>query len=45
MEGDTPDTLQIRVMEQAEWQLLPEAVALFCAGRIRVEGRRAIIEE
>lgn len=45
LEGDTPDSLQKRVMEQAEWQLLPEAVALFCAGRIRVEGRRAIIEE
>lgn len=43
--GDTPEDLQKRVMEQAEWQLLPEAVALFCAGRIRVEGRRAIIEE
>ena len=45
LEGDTPDSLQKRVMEQAEWQLLPEAVALFCAGSIRVEGRRAIIEE
>lgn len=37
-EGDTPETLQRRVMEQAEWQLLPEAVALFCQGRLSVEG-------
>ena len=26
--GDTPETLQKRIMEQAEWKLLPEAVAL-----------------
>jgi len=28
--GDTPESLQRRVMEQAEWVLLPQAVALFC---------------
>lgn len=38
-EGDTPETLQHRVMEQAEWKILPRAVALFCAGKLRVEGR------
>ena len=38
-EGDTPQSLQRRVMEQAEWQLLPRAAALFCQGRLRVEGR------
>ena len=38
-EGDTPETLQRRVMEQAEWKILPRAVALFCAGKLRVEGR------
>lgn len=43
MEGDTPETLQKRIMEQAEWKLLPEAVALFCQGKIRVEGRTVII--
>ena len=37
--GDTPETLQRRVMEQAEWQLLPRAVSLFCQDRLRVEGR------
>lgn len=28
--GDTPETLQLRVMQEAEWQLLPRAVALLC---------------
>ncbi|MCC8129294.1 MAG: phosphoribosylglycinamide formyltransferase [Clostridiales bacterium] len=38
-EGDTPQTLQRRIMEQAEWRLLPQAVRLFCQGRLQVEGR------
>ena len=38
-EGDTPETLQRRIMEQAEWVMLPQAVSLFCQGRLRVEGR------
>lgn len=38
-EGDTPEVLQRRVMEQAEWKILPRAVALFCAQKLRVEGR------
>lgn len=38
-EDDTPETLQRRIMEQAEWKLLPHAVSLFCEGRLRVEGR------
>ena len=42
---DTPEVLQKRIMEQAEWKLLPEAVKLFCQGRIKVEGRNVIIEE
>lgn len=40
---DTPETLQRRVMEEAEWQLLPRAVSLVCEGRVRVEGRIAHI--
>lgn len=36
-EGDTPEALQKRVMEEAEWELLPRAVALFCQGRLSVE--------
>lgn len=36
-EGDTPKTLQRRIMEEAEWKLLPEAVAMFCQGQLKVE--------
>ena len=36
-EGDTPETLQKRIMEQAEWKLLPEAIELFCSDRLSVE--------
>ncbi len=43
--GDTPETLQRRVMEQAEWKLLPKAVALFCEGKISVENGIAVIKE
>ena len=40
---DTPETLQQRIMEEAEWKILPEAVRLFCEDRISVEGRRVVI--
>ena len=43
-ENDTPETLQKRIMEQAEWQLLPQAVSLFCQGRLSVEGRTVTIK-
>ena len=42
---DTPEVLQKRIMEQAEWVLLPQAVKLFCEDRITVEGRTVIIKE
>lgn len=42
---DTPETLQRRIMEQAEWKLLPRAVELFCAGKIAVENGKASIME
>ena len=32
--GDTPEVLQKRVMEQAEWKLLPKAVAMVCSGEV-----------
>ena len=32
--GDTPEVLQKRVMEQAEWKLLPKAVAMICNGEV-----------
>ena len=40
---DTPEVLQKRIMEQAEWILLPQAVKAFCEDRITVEGRTVII--
>lgn len=43
-EGDTPETLQRRIMEEAEWKILPEAVRLFCDGRIIVENNRVSIK-
>lgn len=43
--GDTPETLQRRVMEEAEWELLPKAAALFCDGRLKVENNRTVISE
>ena len=45
MFGDTPETLQKRIMEQAEWILLPNAVRLFCEDKIVVDGRNVIIKE
>lgn len=42
-EGDTPEILQKRVMEQAEWQILPQALELLCADRLRLDGRRVIV--
>ena len=43
--GDTPEILQRRVMEQAEWEILPKAVSLFCEDKIRVENGRAVVED
>ena len=43
-EDDTPETLQRRIMEEAEWKILPEAVRLFCEGRIRVENNKVYIK-
>lgn len=42
-DGDTPETLQRRVMEQAEWELLPKAVALYCSHRIELTPTHARI--
>lgn len=45
LEGDTPKTLQRRVMEECEWKILPEAVSLYCEGRLEVVGRIVHIKE
>ena len=35
--GDTPEELQKRIMVECEWKLLPQAVTLFCEGRLSIE--------
>lgn len=45
MDGDTPESLQLRVMEQAEWELLPKAIKLYSEGRIAIDGRKVSIIE
>lgn len=40
---DTPESLQLRVMRQAEWEILPQAIRLFSQGRLHVEGRHVRI--
>lgn len=44
-EGDTPEILQRRVMEQAEWKILPKAIDLIGAGKVTVEDGIAHIKE
>ena len=43
-QDDTPETLQRRIMEEAEWKILPEAVRLFCDGRIEVKDNKVYIK-
>ena len=43
-ENDTPETLQQRIMEEAEWKILPKAVRLFCEGKITVENDKVYIK-
>ena len=43
-QGDTPEVLQRRIMEEAEWKILPEAVRLFCEDRITVVDNRVYIK-
>ena len=45
LENDTPETLQKRIMENAEWKILPEAVKLFCDDKITVENGKTIISK
>ena len=42
---DTPEILQKRVMEQAEWKILPKAIDLIAHGRVHVTDGRAVVEE
>lgn len=42
-QNDTPQSLQRRVMEEAEWKLLPRAIDLIAHDRVRVEGAKTVI--
>ena len=43
--GDTPEILQKRIMEQAEWIILPKAIDLIANGKVHVDGRTVTIDE
>lgn len=42
-QGDTPEALQRRVMEQAEWKILPRAIDLIANGKVRVDDHKTTI--
>lgn len=44
-EGDTAQRLQRRVMEEAEWELLPQAISFFCDGRILIVNGKTRIKD
>ena len=43
--GDTPEVLQRRIMEEAEWKIMPQAIDLIAAGKVKVVDGHVIIEE
>lgn len=43
--GDTPEILQKRIMENVEWKLLPKAVSLFCQDKIEIADGKAYIRD
>lgn len=44
-QDDTPKSLQLRVMEEAEWVIMPKAIDLIANGKVKVEGGKALIEQ
>ena len=44
-EGDTPEILQRRVMEEAEWVIMPKAIDLIANGKVKVVDHRTVISE
>jgi phosphoribosylglycinamide formyltransferase-1 len=44
-QDDTPELLQRRVMEQAEWKILPQAIDLIANDKIQVEGGKVLIQD
>ena len=45
MDGDTPEILQKRVMTEAEWHIMPEAINLFCNDKLEVADNKVIIKK
>lgn len=43
--GDTPQVLQRRVMEEAEWKILPQAIDLIANGRVEVVNGKAVVAQ
>ena len=44
-QDDTPKSLQLRVMEEAEWVIMPRAIDLIANGKVKVEGGKALVEQ
>ena len=44
-QGDTPETLQRRVMEEAEWKILPRAIDLIANGKVQVADGKALVQD
>ena len=44
-QDDTPKSLQLRVMEEAEWVIMPRAIDLIANGKVKLEGGKALIEQ
>ena len=44
-EGDSPEVLQRRVMEEAEWKILPKAIDLIANGRVSVQNGKVCIKD
>ncbi len=43
-DDDTPEVLQRRIMEQAEWKIMPMAINLIANGKVRVDGHKVVID-
>ena len=43
-DDDTPETLQLRIMQEAEWKILPQAVALLCDEKIEIKDGKTFIK-
>lgn len=43
--GDTPEILQRRVMEEAEWKIMPKAIDLIANGKVKIQNNIVVIED